>query len=1761
MSMGRNAAARSLLQSKISNSKGAFNPRTGKLAEEEEEYIPKPQREKEAVAKATPSLRSQGQPVEVVRDTGLKKSLSTMGKKTKAPTVKINTDRGFVPDSQIMRGLGRTGTTFQKSTAKDEKTRLYETNDSLLNPQEILKKYSYVAKDKDMDYATLRRAVSKGMSEVGRTLRGTNDNSQYEKVAKLQAELQGRLKSASFTAGMLEGMGGDLKDAATKIIGNEGLKKQNEALKAQMAETKANNGKSAAIGRLTGEMAKAGAGYMTIGKVAEEAALKGAGKLGQRMAAATAADGAQKLAARVLLDPKKANAAKFATRMLGQQAADTAVNTPITIAAGMAEGKSRKEILQDIGKQEAMDAAFNVGLAGLGAGAKALQKAKQAKAEQRAAKAAAKAAEQTEPAAKAMEEPAEAAAEQAIKETAEETGGIRQETIQGAAAGMAENRNVLAKRMNKQEIKVLETEYANLQSAEYKAAKLQEVSDATGGDPAAIRNAQKSLEDRKQEIEKTLTQQEALRTSDSILRDVSDEVVGIFNLRGKKRKEQVQNALRRLIAEAEDGKISEERRNSLFEQLFGISGESRTGTYGLKKRLREKKLLLGADAAAEIPDINEWNKAFYGKLGKIKIGKDSNIDAFYRELSRDFPGYFPEGIDREADQLLQIRKAAEKLQGEIGLEKIDYQENFNRALDRLTDALDVHTAYAAEVGKKADGFRSNLLGKIDYGTVSTAEVEAWNKERWRLQEIADGVPNDLNATEKNWLEGMLNGDISEVQAKKATGPRYALIKQQYDAQKPLREIEEKINGFKRYKATKRDNLAAETIGEMRMADGAQAGWKDKGTGFLYARETQERNLRDIAPDKETADRIEKVYFAPIHENERQRVLMMQDYKDRLKGLKISTRKNIPIGLPGSGETRCSESALVQWLGENRYELQRMKAAGVTKESYLELENAINRIERGLHPNQLAKINEGIEQLRSIYEELHPMINDVLIRNGYDPIGYIPGYFPHMNFDDPTGPLETAAAKLGFDFSSKELPMDIAGRTETFRPGKRWAGNFLQRTGTKTDYDALRAFDLYIDNISDVIYHTDDIRNLRSMEDYIRYSLSDEGIQKDIDAIRKNRSLKPEEKQAKLDEIYETKMKDHKLQNYVNNLRTYTDLLAGKKHPFDRPLETQLLGRKAYKAINEIENRVAGNMVAANIGSAMTNFIPITQGMSNMRLSSNLKGLGEALISMSKGEMDELTKKSAFLATREGTEQLYKTTMRKISDVAGKPMEWADKFSTQAVWRSRYYDNIAKGMAEEAAIKNADEFARGLFAGRSKGAMPTAFSAKALKPLTMFQLEVNNQISYLLKDIPKEAQGSVLKMMKAYGGIIIGAYIYNDVYEKLTGRRSALDPFGIANEAFGDLTGRKMRNTLDILGDATQGDGLQLTEKTEKKKGAEVYSGLKENIAENIPFIGGLMGGGRIPISSAFPDFDAIGEAKANYATGDITKERKNQIVRKEFGKSLAYMAMPVAGGQIKKTVEGLNMMQKGGNYTQTNKGERLQFAVDQDKKSNWVQAALFGKWATPEGQAHMEKKRTLSENDTETYEKLVDAGAKNTMSFETINRMRQEKKAKEQRRVIRSSLLSDNQKAILYHSITEKDSADRRILDHYQGTESMAKVADCLMRMADYKNNAPKKNILQNTNLPDSEKKYIYLEKLVNKDDREKETKRVDALLGAGISMNDYIQIRTEYGYLYDKKMKGIEKQQIMVNLMNELGLSAAQQAAVKGQLIFGGGHTIDWKI
>ena len=1776
------------------------------------------------------------------------------------------------------------------------------------------------------------RAIRKEMQSIGQDLRKnkSTDLAAYRRAAQKQAELQKKLPGAGFAAGFLNATGGNVAKITAKGTKNEQARKNWMDTLNQMQETQAAHPTAGTLGAITGEFAKAGAGYMTIGKAAEKAVLKGESALGGRMAASTAPDIAQKAAAKILLNPKNAKAARVAAGLLGQQAADTMVNTPMTIAAGMADGKSRREIAKDVGKQEATDAAFNMGLAALGAGAKKVGEAfKKASKKGPIAgidfeKMGYKMADvddgilehmeylKNNPIDKKIDYALSPVNERMAKDVSNLVGfdisgygnnlkpnafdhvnkrhgadGIHDKSMANPkdiakvqyildnyddvaldkkrAAGFTDSNGKLSqkvvfkKRINgtyyvveavpntkKRRMEVIGTfmqkpktkkenvlpgdvtspsvtsknataqfsidtipktaegvkntglsekkllsadeipekirqEYENWNNPDYMGEKLREISEKYSGDSQQFDAEVKKITGRMQELEDMLgiRTQRVKDTEKKIQTGAVKEMKKILSLSGKGETEETKKLLQTAVLEGRTGKISEQTRERIFTELFDRGHISNRADIDkdLKNHLKGLTLKISRQDASNIPDFKQWRKGTFGKIRSVGVGEKGNIDSVWMELHEKWPQLFSDEITNPAEQLLKIKEVADEMTyREIPLaETIDsgardgLKTEFDSAMDRLQTELQKLTAYTNDRAavQKRKLMQEGIPLQVDYNKMSTKEMKELYNQRYQYKKAADKVRSRKNLTEgdKALLDKLHRGELDAETARKYAGLNGDDLIEVYNAEKPLYATNQMIREYKKQANSRFDGDFSDIMGDIPIQSEGKKGWRDLSPLRLM-RETQERILDMIAPTKEQAGRLKQTLFDPIHANERDRTLFKNAFIDRLKQTDISTKNNIPIKLPNGENVKTSESALVQWLGENRYQLRQMerKKGRATVEEIAneqELRRQIEHIEKSLSREQLQRIDNGIAEFTEIYKEIHPKINEALIRNGYEPVGYIEGYFPHMNFDDPNNVVETMAKKLGFDFSSKELPMDIAGRTETFRPGKKWAGNLLARTGTETDYDALRAFDQYIDNISDVIYHTDDIKRLRSYEDYMRYTLSDEGIRARVDAVKNNMDLTAAEKEKRIDEIYEG-VQNHSLQNYVSNIRAYTDLLAGKKHKVDRILETEVFGRKVYKAVNAIENRVAGNMVAGNIGSALTNFIPITQGMSNMSIGSNLRGLKESLVNMTKGEMDELTKKSTFLATREGSEQLYKSTMQKISEAGGNwnPLQWmeaADKFTTQAVWRSRYYDNLKKGMEETAAIQNADDFARGLFAGRSKGAMPTMFSSKTLKPLTMFQLEVNNQISYLMKDIPKEAQGSVAKMMKAYGGLIIGAYIYNDVYEKLTGRRSALDPFSTANQAIGDLTGTQVRNTLDILEDAAKGNGVQLTERVEQKKPSEALENVLGDIGGNMPFVGGLLfDGGRIPVQSALPGVTTIAGAFGDAASGDDTKEKAQQTIKQELEKPLWYLGMPIAGGQVRKTVKGLDLMQKGGSYTQTNKGEKLQFAVDQDKKTNWLQAALFGKWAVPEAQAHMEKNRTLSEKSTETYEKLRQAGAKNTTAFESINKMNREDKGRDKRRAIRSAPLSAEQKAILYRSILSDKQKDKEILDYFSWTNSMGEVADYLMRAADYKDNAAKKAALQDAKISDDEKEYIYMEKFVQDESREKEQSRIRALREAGIGMNDYLKIRMKYGQIYDYK----DAEARMRQWLQEEGFSWQEQSVIKEQFIFWGMHPKKYK-
>ena len=677
------------------------------------------------------------------------------------------------------------------------------------------------------------------------------------------------------------------------------------------------------------------------------------------------------------------------------------------------------------------------------------------------------------------------------------------------------------------------------------------------------------------------------------------------------------------------------------------------------------------------------------------------------------------------------------------------------------------------------------------------------------------------------------------------------------------------------------NLMAELVGDT-------STWVDKKLGLSYSINTLRRNLRDIVRngkgerDIAKADAIYDELQGKYNRNE-------AELKRESARIKEVFQK---LGL------NHAEDTYAHMLGEFQYNPDSKLSQEQLEEYYEKHKNKIDT----------QKVDKAIAEARKVFDDLIVRVNERLKEQGMRQIPYRKGYFPHF-----TNPKQTWLHKL-FNWKpvDNEIPTSIAGLTEEFNPQRSWQSFDKQRTSDATDYSLEQGLDSYIHGALDWIYHSEDIQKRRALENHIRYVHSDEGIKKRIDEIRNNESYDADEAQELIDAVYaEAK---NPLNNFVSDLRTGTNTLANKKSSLDRKAE-EMTNRKIYSVMTNLNSRINANMVVGSFSSALTNFIPITQSWMEVSPVYSLKGMRDTIKSTIRD--DGMVNKSDFLTNRlMNEEKLYQTGWDKVSEKAGFMMEAIDSFTSQTVWRSKYLQNIAEGMSETEAIKNADQFAENVIAGRSRGNQPTIFDAKnpLTKIFTAFQLEVANQYGYMFKDAPQDAKNKG-RLIKGYATAFLGAYVYNALYSSLVGRDAAFDPLSILEDLFRDLFG------------------------DDEEEPEEAFLNLADNVLEEVPFIGGLIGGGRVPISSAIP-------YEGDYTTF-ITDLANGELSAKEMLKPLYYLAMPVAGGQLKKTNEGIKMFDEdlpvAGSYTESG---NLRFPVEEDSIADWLQAALFGQYAS-----------------------------------------------------------------------------------------------------------------------------------------------------------------------------------------------------------------------
>lgn len=818
--------------------------------------------------------------------------------------------------------------------------------------------------------------------------------------------------------------------------------------------------------------------------------------------------------------------------------------------------------------------------------------------------------------------------------------------------------------------------------------------------------------------------------------------------------------------------------------------------------------------------------------------------------------------------------------------------------------------------------------------VQSAELrETWEQARPVHEQIEKFQKNHpLSAKDEQLLQAaMVNGatnTFSQCDDPAAVMHRYQL----------QQELNRRMQPIKDYQRTRGETMA---LNAEEMADTIAEFAKDKKIPGAYSRETMERNSYDIfgKNNRDKAEQLNDEYFAPVHKAVADRTNYVNTMRQQVADLHLSKH----------------ESALVQMALEGRNDV----AAEYIKNNKIKVTSKLQK-----------NVADGVATFQAIYKELYEALNETLLSNGMKPVRARKNYAPHFVKDKP----DTLLSRIRYSFgwgkdSSVNIGTDLAGITDDFSPGKKWFGNLLQREGELTDYDAVAGFDRYIETAGDIIFLTDSVQQLRSLEDALRYRLSDEGTREMVNQIRNDRNLNALERHQKIDEAYNPnqdniqKLYNQKKQGmggYVSNLHEYINNLAGKKARADRGWE-EMIGRQIYTVAKNVEGRVAANMIAMNPGSWITNFIPITQATGEVSTANLIKAMRDTVKSAVKD--DGFTDGSVFLTNREGTQFLDRTLTRKISDIAGMPMEAIDHFTSNVVTRAKYLQNIQDGMGLQEAFDNADTFAANLMADRSKGAQPTAFNSvnPVRKVFTMFQLEVNNQLSYLFKDLPRAKQ-SVPKLAWAYTKVFTGAYLFNAVYHQLTGRDSAFDPISMVGDAF-DL------DPLELIAEAF-GLGDDDDKDKKKKSGVDIALDLGKNVAEQVPFVGGLIGGGRVPLFSAVPEFDKLTKEYENGYDG----KRIALDAAKSAANSAAYLLLPFGGGAVKKALEGAATVYAGGSYSLDKNGEKiLQFPQYGQSPRDWAQAMLFGKSSLPGAQEWADNGYdSLNAEETKVYETLKD---------------------------------------------------------------------------------------------------------------------------------------------------------------------------------------------
>lgn len=848
--------------------------------------------------------------------------------------------------------------------------------------------------------------------------------------------------------------------------------------------------------------------------------------------------------------------------------------------------------------------------------------------------------------------------------------------------------------------------------------------------------------------------------------------------------------------------------------------------------------------------------------------------------------------------------------------------------------------------------------------------------------------------------------------------------------------------------------------------------------------TPERNMLHIFGDERGAA-INAAIFDPVAVNEAERIRFRNRMHDEVRAFEDSAGKTTRL-------TK-EERAVVQQVIEGRAvgeivasmemseaiqnAAQNIKngedAGDAAKEFSLDREQRrlAEKYSRWLETQEIlesgrvdnVKVENAVAKYKSMFDQFYDAINDFLVAHGYEPIGFIKGYAPHIQPENNQNLLNKSLQAMGINTDVTRLPSSIAGLTADYRPNKRWNPYFLQRTSDITQYDIASAYESYVDYMSDVLYHTDDIMRVRQAANYFRRTYAPDEIRenlswaeelryrstddkaaflRDHDVISKTSAMTPGDISQAMDEyvdkLYEDITRTTKYSEFVSYLDNYANILAGKQSMADRGWEYSS-GRTILNLGNKLVRAFGRAQVAGNLSSALNQTAQLPQIYAELGTKNTVQAIAD--IWSGKLRRAGWAQESDFLTGKKGIDYLVTDPADMVVSTMFKPAEFMDGFVSTVAVRGKYLQEIQAGKSEQEAMKAADAWGKSVMGSRAKGSRPLTFEAKnpVAQMVNVFQVEAINSWEHLTQDLPRDFRAIERSKGKtaaaaALAGVIVkmllAAFLLNRAAEETYGGTPApFDILGLSANFIasgeGLTTNEWLRTVMDNGWEKLTGERLFDTDPA-ALDGDFNWGAAAEDFAYNasndIPYlrnVTGLLGLGdeTLPL----PDLYGAGEGIVNAVANDGLLSMETLAA---LGAAAAEF-LP-GGRQLSKTAQGLETILRGGRYYGYGDEARMQYPVEGDF-FDVVRALMFGNSALEEtNEFYASGESGLSAAQTKLYEDLVAAGADRMELYRGIQDYRAAsndedlsslERGKQERDIIRALNLTDEQKLDLYQGL------------------------------------------------------------------------------------------------------------------------------------------------